>query len=165
MEELIRMKRSILLSLLVIGAVAAMVSGASFSVFSDTESASGTVTAGTVQVDLTPTGTGSLVWSGAGCPSPLGSGDTCTANVAVNYAGNLAATFAMTLGAVESEPGCYTVSGTWDPDPPGGSTTPLPIASTAAADGTVAITVTLSGPNSCQGDTVDVTLTVTATET
>jgi predicted ribosomally synthesized peptide with SipW-like signal peptide len=153
-----------LLSLLVIGAVAAMVGGASYSAFTDSESASGTVTAGSVAVDLSPTGSGSLVWSGAGCPSPLGQGDSCTADVAVDYTGNLAATFDMSLVATESEPGCYTVGGVWDPNPPGAPTTALPTSTAVAEDGTVAITVTLTGGNSCQGETASVTLTVTATE-
>ena len=159
------MKRSILLSLLIIGAVAAMVGGASFSAFTDQESASGTVTAGTVQVGLTPTGSGSLTWTGTGCPGPIGTGDTCTSTVDVDYTGNLAATMDLVLTDNDAA-GCFNVSGTWTADDGTPTGAALDQTGVTAEDGTVSVSVQLapSAPNSCQGASVDVTLTVTTTE-
>lgn len=84
------MRRSILLSLLVIGAVAAMIGGASWAVLSDTERSTGnTYTAGLV--DLKVNGQNPLV--GAVCTAgPLGSNQTVNCVVDIKNVGNLTAT-------------------------------------------------------------------------
>lgn len=84
------MRRSILLSLLVIGAVVAMIGGASWAVLSDTESSTGnTYTAGTVNLEVN----GKNVLSGAVCTAgPLGSNQTVGCVVDIKNIGNLTAT-------------------------------------------------------------------------
>ena len=84
------MKRSILMSLLVIGAVVAMIGGASWAVLSDTESSTGnTYTAGTVNLAVN----GKNVLAGAVCTAgPLGSDQTVGCVVDIKNIGNLPAT-------------------------------------------------------------------------
>jgi len=176
------MKRSILLSMLTIGAVAAMVTGASFAGFTDTQSGSGAVTAGTVTLDGVDTF--DINFPGASCPGPMGVGDICTTGVlgvsggyALTYTGNLDAHVALSLATVESAhagAACFTVIGTAKesgvtglftlPIPPG-YTDPLGFPVVGGETITVWVTANLSrDSNECQGVTATVTVTATATE-
>jgi predicted ribosomally synthesized peptide with SipW-like signal peptide len=115
------MKRRILLSLLMVGVIASLVSVGSFSAFNDSESASGVVTAGTVELDDNSVVTLPITL-GPGCPGPIGQGDMCVMlldqfsppgpnNYKINYTGSLDAHVAISLDVVETEIGCFTVSG------------------------------------------------------
>jgi len=164
------MKRNILVSLMIIGAVAALISGATFSAFNDTETVDGTVSAGTVTVDLSPTGEGGLTWTPC-AEDNLGSEEECTSTVAVDYTGSLAANldFALTITDTGS---CFQVSMAWA----GGSavTTPAPmvLGPVTAVDDDLVITVLIDPSllsdqealNACQGADLILSLLVTATE-
>jgi predicted ribosomally synthesized peptide with SipW-like signal peptide len=182
------MKRRLLISVLVIGVVASAISFASFSAFNDSESASGTVTAGTVQLD--DGGTVTLPFTvPAGCPGPMGQGDICSTPPIVpggnyyriNYTGTLNAHVAISLQVVESQPGCFTVTGAAGSIatgqgglftlPVGGGSPnymdPLgfPVGGGAPTETIpVLIIAALTGPNSCQGATATVTVNAVATE-
>lgn len=178
------MKRSILLSMLTIGAVAAMVTGASFAGFSDTQSGSGTVTAGTVTLDDGGVETFNINFPGPSCPGPMGVGDICNNGVpgvsggyVLTYTGNLPAHVALSLATVESAhagAACFTVIGTAKesgvtglftlPIPPG-YTDPLGFPVVGGETITAWVTASLSrDSNECQGVTATVTVTATATE-
>jgi predicted ribosomally synthesized peptide with SipW-like signal peptide len=176
--------RRILLSMMVIGAVAAMVSGASFSAFTDEESASGQVQAGTVQIDDGGVGTLVLSTGAGGCPDNMGSGDTCSIvnspglpGYAINWTGSLDAHIAISLDVVESVAGCFMVTGTAGSDATGqGGQFLLPVPPLGLdplgfpVDGGVNETIpiqviaTLTGGNNCQGATADITVNAVATE-
>jgi predicted ribosomally synthesized peptide with SipW-like signal peptide len=180
------MRRSIIVSLLVVGAVAAMVSGASFSVFSDTESASGTVTAGTVALDDGGVETFLIDFPSPSCPGPMGVGDICNNGVpgvsggyVLTYTGTLDAHVALSLSTVESShPGaaCFTVVGTADLDGAGLYTLPIPPGYTdpagfpvvgGGAAETIRVWVTAAltrDSNDCQGVSATATVTAVATE-
>ena len=173
------MKRSILVSLMIIGAVAALISGATFSAFTDTETIEGTITAGNVDVDLD--GATSLAFTPAPCPSPIGSETVCTTIITVNYTGSLAATLDMSLAFTPSDASCFAVSLAWDgsgidPAPATGGTGTLSLLDQLAENGTVTVTVQIDSANllltsqaaldACQDATTNImTLTVVATET
>ena len=178
------MKRSILFSMLIIGAVAALVTSASYAGFNDTDSASGTVTAGTVVLDDGGVETFDINFPGPSCPGPLGVGDICNNGVpgvsggyALTYTGNLDAHVALSLATVESAhagAACFTVIGTAKesgiaglfslPIPPG-YTDPLGFPVAGGETITVWVTAALTrDSNECQGVTATVTVTATATE-
>jgi predicted ribosomally synthesized peptide with SipW-like signal peptide len=156
---------------MIIGAIAALISGATFSAFTDSATVTGSITAGNVQVDTNDTTT--LVWNlSETCPAStpttvIGSGDSCTSTVPVDYTGNLPASMSLLLTWEESTQGCFTVDasfGTTEFVSGEGSQLSLEVA--AAADGVVTVTVGLpeDAPNSCQSATISLTLTVTTTE-
>lgn len=169
------MKRNILVSLMIIGAVAALVSGATFSAFSDSATvSSGTLTTGTVEVTL---GSESFTWDPTTCESaPLNSNFSCSDDITVTYLGTLAATVNITGTVTESTAGCFAVD--WSP---GGDWTAVTgdIGAVAGADllittpasqtGAITVTVTLDpsvdqSSLTCQGATISLTLTVAAEE-
>ena len=178
------MKRNILFSLMMIGAVASLIAGASFSAFTDSDSLQGTITAGNVQVSIG--GPGELSWdSTEACPGPIGSEDICTSTVDVNYSGNLDAYLTANLAFTPVDDGtpagCFLVGLTWDPsvgtigDSTDGTSSPLELLVPQAQDGVLTITVQIDpdlpdssegGPSneSCQDAAIDLDLTVTATE-
>jgi predicted ribosomally synthesized peptide with SipW-like signal peptide len=163
------LKRNILFSLMIIGAIAALISGATFSAFTDSAEVTGSITAGNVQVDTNDTTT--LAWNPtADCPAStpttfLGSGDSCTSTVPVDYTGNLPASMSFLL-TWESSGDCFEVSASFGSTPFTGEGSQLSLEVAAAADGQVTVTVGLPGdaPNSCQSATISLTLTVTTTE-
>ena len=171
------MKRSILVSLMIIGAVAALVSGATFSVFTDTETATGTITAGNVDVNLD--GAATLVFDPTvDCGAVIGSTTVCTEIITVNYIGTLLASLGMTLDwTPTAAPECFAVDLDWlgastDSDSDSGKGGALAVADTTAESGTVTVTVQidplLTGVDldDCQNATTGtMTLTVVATET
>ena len=151
--------KSVLLSVLTVGAMAAVVGGATFAPFTSTDSATGSVTAGKVSIDVNEAGLGgTLAFTvGLDCPvGPLAPGDSCTASVHVENTSTLPTmlTLANTSVEVDGDPGtCFVVSAA-----------PAPVALAAGADYdyTVTVTLDLAAPNSCQGDSVSVTTTATA---
>jgi predicted ribosomally synthesized peptide with SipW-like signal peptide len=159
-----------LFSLMMIGAVAALISGATFSAFTDSATVTGSITAGNVQVGFQETG--NLNWNpSATClePTPgvniLGSGDSCTSTVNVDYTGNLAASMVLTLTWTETSP-CFQVTASFGATPlaSGGGGLTLNVAN--AADGQVSVTVALpsNAADSCQNAQISLSLTVTTTE-
>ena len=171
------MRRNILFSLMMIGAVAALVSGATFSFFTDSANVTGSITAGNVQV-----GVGSATLSWTGCPSAtpttsgvLGSTNTCTSTVSVDYTGNLAATMVLDVAFTQSpstSPTCFQVGLSWSGGgtPANGTSSPQAVSGLTAADGTATVTVAVRSDltqeqlNACQGVAINLTLTVTTTE-
>ncbi len=163
------MHRSILISVLVIGAVLAIVAGVgTYATFTDTDSSSGDVKAGTVDISANAEGpdtdlaftTGSL-----SCPDNLAIGDACTADVTVTNNGSLAVDYTGSAGEIETAPNggsdCFSVA--LDATLTSGA-----LAASGSATGTV--TVTLDNPgdpgfdNKCQGASDDVTVTIDAVQ-
>ena len=164
------MKRNILFSLMMIGAVAALISGATFSAFTDSATVTGSITAGNVQVGI---GQETLSWSGTDCPGSasaiIGSGDDCTSSATVDYTGNLPATMDLVLVSTPSVTGCFTVTATWSVGSQSfvaGVANTIQLLNVTAEDGTVSVTVSLptNAPNNCQSATLGLNLTVSTEE-
>jgi predicted ribosomally synthesized peptide with SipW-like signal peptide len=159
------MKRNILVSLMIIGAVAALVSGATFATFTDSATVTDTITTGTVNISLdaeSDSDTGTFSWDPC-TQSPLnvGSLEPCESTVEIFYNGTLNAelTFAIVpTGAT----GCFGISMGWDGATPveGLSLGPVPADSASLV---VSVMVTDDG-EACQGVDLGLELTVTATE-
>lgn len=184
------MKRNILFSLMMIGAVASLIAGASFSAFTDSDTLTGTITAGNVQVSIG--GPGTLSWSPqtegtcnatgqTSTPTPIGSDDVCVSTVNVDYSGNLDAhmivglVFTPTVGPA----GCFVVDLAWNPtvgtgDDSTDGASPLELVVPVAGDGVLTVTVRIdpdlpdggegANTSTCQNASINLTLTVTATE-
>lgn len=169
------MKRNILFSLMMIGAVAALISGATFSAFTDSAQVTGTITAGNVDVSFGETTV--FNWTpDLSCPeSPAGSalvrsGTTCTSTVNVIYSGTITAKMTLTLGWTGTNSSCFNVTAQYGatafingPDP-----APLEHVVNPVTPGTYPVTVTVGLPagaaNTCQNATINLTLTVTTTD-
>ncbi len=162
------MKRSILTSLLVIGgAIALLAGGATFAPFTDTDSDSGDVTAGDVEIDVFGSGASldfEFVSTATDCDT-MAPGDSCDDTlVSVTNTGTLEVSLA---APVPSESGALETCGDGDSL---GTTV-----STYSGDGilavgeteTFSVTVTLEGSadNTCEAATGTVSVAVTATNT
>ena len=166
------MKRSILVSLLAIGAATAfMVGGGTFAPFTDTDFDSGTITA-LGSVDITVAGTGTLdfelVASTTDCDAIV-PGDACDDVVTVTN--NNATTVTITAPTVV-ESGDLETCGDTDSlstvlgalsDPQSNGS--LVLGGNEAETFTVTTTLEGTADNTCQGDTGTVTVTVVATGT
>jgi predicted ribosomally synthesized peptide with SipW-like signal peptide len=145
----------------VISAVLATVSiGGALASFTDSQSDSGTVTAGSVSIRLnTLKGVNEVTWNGGGCVSDtMAPGDVCTATLAVHNDG-----LAIYYEITDLETACFDVS--HDP----------PIDSTGGDDGinpghlapgeteSVAATVEVVDDNACQGASASVGIMVVGT--
>jgi hypothetical protein len=163
------MKRSILVSLLVIGTVGAFTFGTgTFAPFTAEDSDSGTITAGGVSISVEGTGASLDFDSGAaGCDDAVLPGDTCGPDtVTVTNTGTVDLTI---TSIASSEAGDLEVCGDGD-----NLTTTTTALTDVAGDGAAALAagdsetfdvdVTLEGDatNDCQGDSGTVTVTVTA---
>jgi predicted ribosomally synthesized peptide with SipW-like signal peptide len=89
------MLRGTLLSLLTIGAVAFIVGGATFAPFSDSGDATGSVSAGTLQININgdpgaPEPVTFMFNTEAYCPGNMAVGDSCTAVLTITNVGTLA---------------------------------------------------------------------------
>lgn len=168
------MKRSILFSLLVIGAVVALVAGAgTFAPFTTSDDDAGEVTATTLSITVAGTGTLDFSTGDAGCPTDLLPGDTCEDTVTVtNFSG--VEVEITDVSIVESDPleDCAlgnSLSTVTDPADPTGT---ILDASGGPNDSTqfdIEVTFSPTGTQAqiddCQGDTGTVEVTVTATNT
>ena len=165
------MKRSILVSVLVIGtAVALFAAGGTLAPFSDTASDSGTITAGTV--DITVLGTGTLdfelVASLTDCDTIV-PGNACDDVVTVTNTQSTTVTITsptyLETGALETcsdGDSLSTVLGALSDPQSNGS---LVLGGNEAETFTVTTTLEASASDDCQGDTGTVTVTVVATGT
>ena len=117
------------------------------------------MTAGTVDIGAIANFT--FAPGSAGCPQPIGQGDSCVAPATVNYVGTLAADLDFSLS--DSDSYCFSSTGTVGATPiaPGAEV----LSAVGPAPYAVTITTTLDSPdNGCQGHANTVTLTVLATE-
>ena len=166
------MKRNILVSLMIIGAVTALISGATFSAFNDTAEVTSTLTTGTVDVSLAD---GSDVDAGTFTWNPctegavnLGSLSECLSTVAIYYDGTLSAELLFEL--TTDNAGCFVVSMDWNDGGPVSAPVNLSLGPVTAEDGVLLVSVELNGAldqdalNLCQDTDLDLTLLVTATE-
>ena len=168
------MKRNILVSLMIIGAVTALISGATFSAFNDTAEVTSTLTTGTVNVSLAD---GSDVDAGTFTWNPctegavnLGSLSECLSTVAIYYDGTLSAELLFELSTDNT--GCFVLYMNWNDGPGEVSTSAdeLSFGPVDAEDGALLVSVELNGAldqdalNLCQGTDLNLTLLVTATE-
>lgn len=131
----------------------ALASGAVYATFTDADSDSGSVTAGTAEIRLNLTrGLNEVIWSGVGCSSDnLAPGDTCSATLTVFNDGNLGLYYAIEdLGTA-----CFTV--THDPplDPVNGGdgTNPGYLPGNPAEHETITAHVQVVDLDVCQGST------------
>jgi predicted ribosomally synthesized peptide with SipW-like signal peptide len=161
------MKRTILVSLLVVGAALALLAGgATFAPFTDTDSDSGDVAAGTVDIEVLGTGTLDFSAGDPGCPAAMAPGDTCGPDtVTITNNGSLSVTL--------SDP-AVTYSGDLSTCDGGGKLSASTSAQSYTADVTVldptdtatfdiSATLDSSAGDDCQGATGTVTVAVTAT--
>lgn len=166
------MRKSILFSVMVIGAALAIVAGASsFATFTDSSTATTTsLTAGTVKMDINGThGTVGVTLAGTNCPQTgnMAFNDSCTVSYNVNNTGTLSVVFSYIDSFTSTPTGCYSTSvtepvndGSADPDVNPGS-------------GVIAsVTVTLNNlgaghpalDNACQSATFTGSVAITATQ-
>lgn len=108
------MKRSILFSALVIGAVLSIVAGAStFATFTDQATGSQTVTAGSVDVEVNndTDDAFAITFGGASCTAPgnMAFGDSCTFTLNVKNAGTLSFTTSFLVGETDTN-NCFTTA-------------------------------------------------------
>jgi len=167
------MTRSMLLSVTMIGAVLAVFAAAStFAAFTSSDSDSGSVTAGTVNITVEGTGAPGLVFTtgSAGCDLALAPGDICGPDtVTVTNNGPLAVTLGTpsadyTGGLSSCNPGpSSALSSTID------NLSYTPGVTVVAASGTQTFDITAeldaAADNACQGLSGTVTVTVEATST
>ena len=168
------MKRSILLSLLVIGTAVGLIAGAgTFASFTDTDNDKGTVTAGNVEIEVAGFGTLDFDVPVASCPSPMAPGDECTAEVNVQNMGTLPVTLSDPVVDVTAVTGgedtCTAADWTTGFTAYGYEGTGLELSTTTGdpnddgADFTVTVKLNDAAQEGCQGATAEVTVTVTAT--
>jgi spore coat-associated protein N len=161
-------KRSILLSVLIIGAVAALVGAGSWAAFTDSGTASGTVTAGTVDIKLNGSDTASLTFSSApGCPNAMAPGDSCTATVTVTN-GNSSLALDYTIGTptvTPSNSSCTSFSASvTSPTDTAGDPGHMPAGAPDSETFDVTVTLASSAGNECQGASATVSVPVNATQ-
>ncbi len=163
------MNRSILLSLTTIGAVVGLfASAATFAAFTSSDTESGSVTAGSVTIDVfgSPGSALSFDPGATGCPTALAPGDTCTETVNVTNNGTLPVTISLAPGSpsisiVDSIAPAGCAAGDW-------STLAGAFGDSTLAPGqtttfTLDVTLLSAAVNGCQGETATVTATVDAT--
>ena len=156
------MKRSILISLLVIGAAATLFGAGAFAKFSTMGSDSGVLTAATLKITVKGTGT-SLAFSGSGgnCPDKLLPGNVCTDTVTVT---NTSGVPVIIKSVTPSELGTLDTCG--DGDSILTTTAPSIVNTTLAPNATTTFTITATFENSagtdCQGKSATVTVMVVA---
>jgi predicted ribosomally synthesized peptide with SipW-like signal peptide len=162
------MKRSILISLMIIGAVAAMISGATFSAFTDSDDVTGTLTTGNVTVSV---GNSDSFNFSPSCTDPIGSYDVCTSTVAVTYGGTNSLPASLALDLVFDNPeSCFVVGLSWSGGGSDSGASPQQVLVASAASGTATVTVQVNNSldqltlNGCQDEIINLTLTATATE-
>lgn len=156
------MKRSILLSLLVIGAAATLLGAGTFAKFTTSGSDSGTLTAASLSIEVKGSGA-SLAFSGSGgnCPNALLPGNTCS-DPAVTVTNKSAIPVTIT-GVSAWEAGLLETCGDGDSltttitTPPTGTLAP-------GASKTFGVTVTFdaTATTDCQGKSATVQVTVAA---
>lgn len=161
------MKRSIIMSMLVIGALATLIGAGTWATFTDSGTATGDVTAGTVNVVLNSDTSDDVELAfepgtDPECPANMAFGETCTAALTVANAGSLSVTYAVTV--VDSAADCFTsvldIEAALEAGDEEGD------ADHDAGDshsGTVTTTLD-SDAEACQGATNTVTVTVDATQ-
>lgn len=160
------MKRSIIMSMLVIGALATLIGAGTWATFTDQGIATGDVTAGTVDVVLNgdPDDDVALNFDPGEdpvCPANMAYSEFCTAGLTVLNDGSLSVTYVVTV--VDSAPTCFSsvldIEGALeagdspDADHDAGDSHP----------GTVTTTLD-SDAEACQGVTNTVTITVDASQ-
>ncbi len=162
------MKRSILMSLVVIGAVVALLAGgATFAPFTDSDSDKGEVTAGNVEIEVLGTGTLTFDAPVVSCPSPMAPGDTCTASVQVQNTGDLTVTLSDPSHSITNVSGGEGTcdAGDWTTATANLSYTPdvTNVAPGGVKTFNAKVTLDSDAQEGCQGATAEVTVEVTAT--
>lgn len=162
------MKRVIRLSA-VLGTVALLTAVASYAVFTDSGTGTGSVSAGTVDIKLVSTGDPqddifTFIWDGTCHKGNLAVGETCiVSGVGVRNTGTL--TFDYTFSEYVNPPtlaNCYDVTVTGVTDDNGGLPQHMPPGDEETFS--MQLTVPSTAPDSCQGQTANVGLTLTAVQ-
>jgi predicted ribosomally synthesized peptide with SipW-like signal peptide len=160
------MKRSILLSMVVIGAIAAMVTAGAFSAFSDTATGTGTITAATIDVIVDGDADDDVVLTFS--PQNLLPGESSSDSFSVLNNGNRDVHLVATPVVSGGTGGCpngnltpvvFSITDT-PTDDHGGN---IHIADGSTETGTVTATLVAGAPEACQGVTFTITVTFVAT--
>lgn len=157
------MKRSILLSLLIIGAVTTLLGSGTLAAFTTFSSDSGVVKAGSIGITVRGSGANTLIFTGSGgnCPDNLFPGNSCSDTVTVT---NVSAVPVKIATVTPSEAGALDTCG--DGDSLSTSTSPSIIGNILAPGGTATTTVTTTleaaANASCMGQSATVTVLVAA---
>ncbi len=155
------MKRSILLSLLIIGAAASLLGSGTFAKFNTFDSDSGVLKAASIGITVNGTGA-SLAFTGSGgnCPDALLPGDGCSDLVTVQ---NVSTVSVKIINVTTSEGGTLETCG--DGDSLTTTTTPI-IGTVLAPGGTTTFTITTvfdaTATADCQGQSATVGVIVAA---
>jgi hypothetical protein len=159
------MKRSILLSLLIIGAAATLLGSGTFAVFTTFSSDSGVLSSGSISMSVLGSGPNTLLFTtgSATCPSGLFPGDFCTDLVTVKNT----STVPIKITSVGvSELGGLETCGGFPGNSLSSTLTPSIIGNTLAPNGTTTTTVKTTldsaADSSCEGQTATVGVSVGA---
>ncbi len=172
MTQQLGLSRSTLLSLLVmVSTVGIFATGATFAAWTASDTATGTVTAATVSIDVFGDGAGGVLLFDdpiASCPQPMRPNDTCTATVTVTNAGSLPVSLTFLAGSpsvattdAQGVAGCLPSH--WSVVE-GSQSLPAGLAAGASGPFSLDVTLSASAPDGCQGETATVSVTVVATE-
>ena len=159
------MKRSILLSLLVIGAAATLFGAGAFAKFSASGSDSGVLTAATLTITVKGTGS-SLAFSGSGgnCPDKLLPGNACSDTVTVTNTSGVAVKItsvtAIEIGLLDTCGDGDSISSTTIPPIP--SIIGTTLAPSATTTFTITATFEATATSDCQGKSATVNVMVVA---
>lgn len=165
------LSKSMMLSFATIGAVLSLFTAATtFAAFTASDTETGSVTAGTVTINLDGddlSGGTSLLFDAPAlsCPSPMAPGNACTADVTVTNTGTVPVTLALAAGSpsltvVDSVAPAGCAAGDWTVTAAGLAPSLTPGGSDTF---TVVVTLLIGAVNGCQGETANVSLTVEAT--
>lgn len=159
--------RKILISMLTIGAVvSALVTAATFAPFTDEGSGSGTVTAGTISVDVNAASGGTFTFEPTATCENMAPGDDCTASVTITNSGSLSATYVVTVSQTDNS--CFSSSLSNEAGLESGDLEPGDLHSDHDAGdshtGTLTTTLDDDAGNECQDAPNTVTVTVAATQ-
>ena len=157
------MKRSILISLLVIGAAAALLGAGTFATWTTSGSDSGTITAGGLAIQVKGSGA-SLAFSGSGarCPNKVMPGDICNDTVTVTNN----STTNVTITAVDASESGGDLDTCGDGDTLTTTTIPNITGAILAPGGKTSFTITTTfeatAGSDCQGRSALIVVVVTA---
>ena len=157
---------SLMLVLAVLGAVGL---AATYAIFTDSGSGTGNVTAGTLNLKLTSDGVTLLddltvIWDGTCVSGNLAAGDSCTVSgIGVRNTGNLTFDYSFAeFVSPSSLAACYDIVSTGEIDADSGNTLHMPPGDVETFS--MEVTLLSNAPNSCQGQTATVGLTLLAVQ-
>ena len=150
------MFRKVLMSALVLGALAATVGGATYAPWDDTATGTGTISAATIDVTIDGSGAASIVFA----PQNLLPNETSSSSFTINNIGSRAVNVSHSVVVTSSNDGQCSFTNLVED---GSSSFPASIPASNNGGATLVMRLNSNAPESCMGITFTVVLTVTGT--